>query len=168
MKYLVREKLFAIGDDYWIEDERGERAFYVDGKVLRIRDTLELRDARGAEVAVIRKKLVSLRDAMTVERGGDVLVTVRKKRLTLLRDVFRAELASGEELEVRGDIVDKEFDIEYEGERLARISRKWFRMRDTYSIDVEREDADAGMLIAIAVCVDRLVDKEHEREHGED
>ncbi|MCM2420512.1 hypothetical protein G3I60_26545 [Streptomyces sp. SID13666] len=161
MKYLVREKLFAIGDDYWIEDERGDRAFYVDGKVLRIRETLELRDARGDEVAVIRKKLVSLRDTMTVERGGDVLVTIRKKRLTLLRDVFRAELASGEELEVRGDIVDKEFDIEYEGERLARISRKWFRMRDTYAIDVEREDADAGMLIAIAVCVDRMVDKEH-------
>ncbi|MEU3463328.1 LURP-one-related family protein [Streptomyces sp. NPDC006733] len=161
MKYLVREKLFAVGDDYWIEDERGDRAFYVDGKVLRIRETLELRDAQGNEVAVIRKKLVSLRDAMEVERGGDVLVTVRKKRLTLLRDVYRAELASGEELEVRGDIVDKEFDIEYEGERLARISRKWFRMRDTYAIDVEREDADAGMLVAIAVCVDRLVDKEH-------
>lgn len=169
MKYLVREKMFAIGDDYWIEDERGDRAFYVDGKVMRVRETLELRDARGTEVAVIRKKLVSLRDTMTVERGGDVLVTVRKKRLTLLRDVFRAELASGEELEVRGDIVDKEFDIEYEGERLARISRKWFRMRDTYAIDVEREDADAGMLIAIAVCVDRLVDKEHEEHdrHGD-
>ncbi|MET9220397.1 LURP-one-related/scramblase family protein [Streptomyces sp. NPDC088197] len=164
MKYVVREKMFAIGDDYWIEDEHGRRAFYVDGKVLRIRDTLELQDPDGNEVAVIRKKLVSLRDAMTIERDGDVLVTVRKKRLHLLRDVFRAELASGEELEVRGDIIDKEFDIEYEGERLARISRKWFTLRDAYAIDIEREDADAAMLIAVAVCVDRMVDKEHEDE----
>ncbi|MFF7155931.1 LURP-one-related family protein [Streptomyces sp. NPDC008139] len=164
MKYVVREKMFAIGDDYWIEDEHGRRAFYVDGKVLRIRDTLELQDPDGNEVAVIRKKLVSLRDAMTIERDGDVLVTVRKKRLHLLRDVFRAELASGEELEVRGDIIDKEFDIEYEGERLARISRKWFTLRDAYAIDIEREDADAAMLISVAVCVDRMVDKEHEDE----
>ncbi|MBD0737132.1 LURP-one-related/scramblase family protein [Streptomyces sp. CBMA29] len=162
MKYVVREKMFAIGDDYWIEDEHGRRAFYVDGKVLRIRDTLELQDPDGNEVAVIRKKLVSLRDTMTIERDGDVLVTVRKKRLHLLRDVFRAELASGEELEVRGDIIDKEFDIEYEGERLARISRKWFTLRDAYAIDIEREDADAAMLIAVAVCVDRMVDKEHD------
>ena len=36
----MREKLFSIGDDYWIENEAGERAFKVDGKALRIRDTL--------------------------------------------------------------------------------------------------------------------------------
>ncbi|WP_329134287.1 LURP-one-related family protein [Streptomyces sp. NBC_01476] len=161
MKYVVREKMFAIGDDYWIEDERGDRAFYVDGKVMRLRDTLELKDSTGAVVAVIHKKLVSIRDAMTVERDGQVLVTVKKKRLALLREVYRAELASGEELEVRGDLIGKEYDIEYGGERLARISRRWFSLRDAYAIDVERDDADAGMLIAIAVCVDRLVEKEH-------
>jgi uncharacterized protein YxjI len=164
MKYVVREKMFAIGDDYWIEDERGHRAFYVDGKVLRLRDTLELQDAGGAVIAVIHKKLLSLRDAMTVERDGQVLVTVRKKRLALLRDVYRAELASGGELEVRGDLIDKEYDIEYEGERLARISRRWFSLRDAYAIDIEREDADAGLLIAVAVCVDRMVEKEHGEE----
>ncbi|MYS20350.1 Uncharacterized protein YxjI [Streptomyces sp. DvalAA-14] len=164
MKYVVREKMFAIGDDYWIEDEHGRRAFYVDGKVMRLRDTLELQDVNGAVVAVIHKKLVSLRDTMLIEREGETLATVRKKRLTLLRQVYRAELASGEELEVRGDLVGKEYDIEYEGERLARISRKWFTLRDAYAIDVEREDADAGMLIAVAVCVDRLVENEHGEE----
>ncbi|MDX6353488.1 MAG: hypothetical protein QOF98_391 [Streptomyces sp.] len=160
MKYVVREKMFALGDDYWIEDERGERAFYVDGKVMRVRDTLELQNPSGAVVAVIRKKLVSIRDKMTIERDGDVLVTVKKKRLTFLRDVYLAELASGEELEVHGDLIDKEYDIEYGSERLARISRKFFSLRDAYAIDIERDDADAGMLIAIAVCVDRLVEKE--------
>jgi uncharacterized protein YxjI len=166
MKYVVREKMFAIGDDYWIEDERGQRAFYVDGKVLRVRETLELQDPGGDVVAVIHKKLVSLRDAMTVERDGQVLVTVRKKRLALLRDVYRAALASGEELEIRGDLIGKEYDIEYGGERLARISRSWFSLRDAYAIDVEREDADPAMLIAIAVCVDRLVEREHGEDHG--
>jgi uncharacterized protein YxjI len=167
MKYVVREKMFAIGDDYWIEDEDGRRAFYVDGKVLSVRDALELQDPDGNEVAVIKKKLVSLRDSMFIERDGRTLVTVKKKRLHLVRDVFRAELASGEELEVRGDLIDKEFDIEYQGERLARVSRKWFTLRDAYAVDVEREDADAGMLIAIAVCVDRMVDKEHGEDGGD-
>ncbi|SDM94235.1 LURP-one-related/scramblase family protein [Actinacidiphila guanduensis] len=162
MKYVVREKMFAVGDDYWVEDENGRRAFYVDGKVLRVRETLELQDPSGQVLATVHKKLLSLRDAMTIERDGEVLVTVRKKRLALLRDVYRAELASGEELEIRGDLIDKEYDIEYEGERLARISRRWFSLRDAYAIDIEREDADAAMLIAVAVCVDRLVEKEHE------
>jgi len=162
MKYVVREKMFAIGDDYWVEDEDGHKAFYVDGKVMRVRDTLEIQDAQGETVAVIHKKLLSVRDAMTVQRDGRVLVTVRKKRLHFLREVFRAELASGEELEIRGDLIGKEYDIEWDGQRLARISRRWFRVRDSYAIDIERDDADAGMLIAIAVCVDRLVDGEHD------
>ncbi|MFD5408836.1 hypothetical protein ACFV4Q_15730 [Streptomyces nojiriensis] len=37
MKYLVRDKMPAIGDDYRIEDEDGRHAFLVDGKALRFR-----------------------------------------------------------------------------------------------------------------------------------
>ena len=123
MRYLVREKLFSIGDDFWIEDEEGRRAFYVDGKVLRIRETLAIQDPQGRELAVIHKKLLSVRDAMTVERDGETLVSVRKKMFTPFHESFRAELASGEELEIRGDIVDKEYDIEYGDERLARAEQ---------------------------------------------
>ena len=41
-KYRMREKVFAIGDDFWIEDDSGERAFKIDGKALRVRDTFVL------------------------------------------------------------------------------------------------------------------------------
>ena len=44
-RYQMREKLLSIGDDYWIEDEAGRRAFKVDGKAVRVRDTFVLRDA---------------------------------------------------------------------------------------------------------------------------
>ncbi len=43
-KYRMREKVFAIGDDFWIEDDSGERAFKIDGKALRVRDTFVLED----------------------------------------------------------------------------------------------------------------------------
>jgi hypothetical protein len=36
----MRQKLVAFGDDFWIEDESGRRAFKVDGKMLRVRDIL--------------------------------------------------------------------------------------------------------------------------------
>ena len=35
----MREKLLAIGDDFWIENDRGERAYKVNGKALRVRQT---------------------------------------------------------------------------------------------------------------------------------
>ncbi|MFD4152012.1 hypothetical protein ACFWR4_04580, partial [Streptomyces hydrogenans] len=43
---------------------------------------------------------------------------------------------------------------------LAHISRRWLRVRDTYAVDVVREDADAALLIAVAVCVIRMAERE--------
>src|ERR1044072_8909053 len=39
-KYRMREKLFSIGDDYWIENEQDERAVKVGGKAMRGRAQL--------------------------------------------------------------------------------------------------------------------------------
>ncbi|MET9555453.1 LURP-one-related family protein [Streptomyces sp. NPDC006645] len=164
MKYLVRDKIFAIGDDYWIEDEQGRQAFLVDGKALRLRDTLELKDPQGRVLVTLRQKLLSLRDAMTIERDGEPLATIRKKRLSLLRNHYRVALAEGTELDVSGRILDREFAIEYDGELLAHVSRRWFRVRETYAIDVLRDDADASLLIAVAVCVIRMAEKEREED----
>ncbi len=156
MRYLVRERVFGIGDDFWIDDEHGERAFLVDGKALRVRQTFELKDPDGEVVAVIRRKMISLWETMEVERGGKSLATVRKKRFTPLRHRFRARLADGTTLSVHGNVLDKEYDIEAGGHRLARISRKWFRVRDTYAVDVRRPDADVPMLLSLAVCIEAL------------
>ncbi|MFD9031836.1 LURP-one-related/scramblase family protein, partial [Streptomyces sp. NPDC059567] len=107
MKYLVRDKIFAIGDDYWIEDESGRHAFLVDGKALRLRDTLELKDPLGQVLITLRQKMFSLRDAMTIERDDRPLATIRRKRLSLLRNHFRVTLVEGTELDVSGRILDR-------------------------------------------------------------
>ncbi|MFN2175669.1 MAG: hypothetical protein ACK2U3_06930 [Anaerolineales bacterium] len=39
-RYQMRQKLVSFGDDFWIENDRGQKAFKVDGKMLRVRDTL--------------------------------------------------------------------------------------------------------------------------------
>ncbi|QGV79549.1 LURP-one-related/scramblase family protein [Streptomyces ficellus] len=161
MKYLVRDKIFAIGDDYWIEDENGRQAFLVDGKALRLRDTLELKDPAGRVLVTLRAKVLSLRGAMTVERDGEVLATVSRKRLSLLRNHYRVALAEGPDLDVSGRILDREFGIERDGKALARVSRKWFRVRDTYAVDVVDEGvADTALLIAVTVCVIRMAEKD--------
>ncbi|MFJ7195836.1 MULTISPECIES: LURP-one-related/scramblase family protein [unclassified Streptomyces] len=162
MRFLVRERLFSVGDDYWIEDADGRKVFLVDGKAMRLRDTFELKDARGRILVEIRQKLLSLRDTMLIERDGEQLARIKRKRLSLLRNHYRVTLADGTELDVSGRILDREFAIEYDGELLAQISRRWLTVRDTYGIDVVREDADTALLIAVSVCVIVLADKERE------
>ncbi|MFG2601826.1 LURP-one-related/scramblase family protein [Streptomyces sp. NPDC048462] len=162
MRLLVRERLFGIGDDYWIEDADGHKVFLVDGKAMRVRDTFELKDAQGRIVVEIKQKLISLRDTMLIERDGEQLAKVKRKRLSLLRNHYRVTLVDGTELDVSGKILDREFAVDYDGELLAQISRRWLTVRDTYGIDVVREDADTALLIAVAVCVIVLAEKEHE------
>jgi len=76
-RFVMREEMFSIGDDYWIEDGDGNRVFRVDGKALRFRDTFVLEDASGREVAKIQERKLSLRDKMAIERDGHTIATVR-------------------------------------------------------------------------------------------
>src|SRR6185503_19557534 len=87
-KYRMREKLFSIGDDYWIENENGDRVFKVDGKALRIRDTLVLEDTSGAELFTIQEKKLHIRDTMEIDRGGQTVARVQKALITPLRERF--------------------------------------------------------------------------------
>ncbi|MFK4065328.1 LURP-one-related/scramblase family protein [Streptomyces sp. NPDC029674] len=164
MRLLVRDRVLGIGDDYWIEDDRGRKVFLVDGKAMRLRDTFELKDTQGNVVIDIHAKMLALRDTMVIERAGDPLATVKRKRLSLLRNHYRVELVDGTELDVSGKILDREFAIEYDGELLADISRRWFRVRDTYGLHITRDDADPALLLAVTVCVIRLSEKEREAE----
>jgi uncharacterized protein YxjI len=158
MKYLVRERIFGIGDDFWIEDEQGRRVFFVDGKVLRLHQTFELKTADGRILATSHKKAMTMRDTMVVERDGAGAATVRKKVISPFRDRFSVEFAEGHEWTVRGSILDKEYMIEDDrGQVIAEISRKWFRTRDTYAVAVDPYTVDVPLVLSVAVCVDALI-----------
>ena len=155
MKYQMREKLFAIGDDYWIETDGGEVAFRVDGKALRVRKTLVLETPEGDEVLTIRKKILSIRDKMEIVREGRTVATVEKALFTPLRDRFSIEGEGGKEMEARGNIVDHEYRIERDGDGVAEVSKRWVSMRDTYGIEIA-EGQDDALLLAVSVCIDQL------------
>lgn len=166
MRYQVKEKLFSVGDDFWVTDEQGHDAFLVDGKALRLRETFELKDSSGRVVATIRKKMLALRDSMDIERDGDVIATVRKALISPLRHRSSVELAGGGELEAVGSILDKEFEIRSGGTVLARVSRSWFRIRDTYGVETAPGQDDA-LLLAVAVCLDRIHHDEQDHDDRE-
>ena len=154
-KYRMREKVFAIGDDYWVENEAGERAFKVDGKVLRIRDTFVLADPSGAELYTVKKKLLKIRDTMGIERGGQTVATVKKALITPFRERFSISVEDGEDMEAQGNIVDHEYRIDRGGDRVADVSKRWFRMRDTYGIEIAPGQDDA-LILAVTVCIDQM------------
>jgi uncharacterized protein YxjI len=154
-RYRMQEKLFAIGDDFWIENEGGERAFKVNGKVLRVRDTLALESPNGQELYSIQEKMLHVRDTMEIERDGRKVATVKKALVSPLRDRFSIDVEDGEDMEAKGNIVDHEYKIERDGDEIAQVSRRWFRLRDTYGVEITPGQDDA-LILATVVCIDQM------------
>jgi uncharacterized protein YxjI len=154
-RYRMREKLFAIGDDYWIDTDDDQHAFKVNGKALRVRSTFVLETPSGNELLTIREKKLRIRDTMELERNGETYATVKKALVTPLRERFHIELADGRELTAKGNIVDHEYEIERDGHKIAKVSKRWFRVRDTYGIEVA-PDENAALILAAAVCIDEM------------
>jgi len=155
MRFRMRTKMFSIGDDYWIENDAGDKVYKVDGKKLRIRKTWVLEDRSGAELYTVREKKLSIRDTMRIERDGDTVATVRKALISPLRDRFKIELGNGEELKAKGSITDHQYKIERDGKRVAEVSKKWFRIRDTYGIEIDGSE-NAPLILAACVCIEEL------------
>jgi uncharacterized protein YxjI len=154
--YLMHEKLVAIGDDYWIENEEGKREFYIDGKAFRLRDTLILKDAHGEDLYKIQERLLKIRDTMDIKRADNGLAaTIKKALINILRDTWKVEIPDGPEMEIKGDILDHEYRINIEGEKIAEISKKWFHIRDTYGVEIE-PGHDNALILAITAALDQM------------
>jgi uncharacterized protein YxjI len=150
--YQMRQKMLSIGDDFWIENDRGEKVFKVDGKALRVRKTLVLEDRNGKELFKIQERMLTIKDSMEIEdAGGNRVAMVKKAMITPLRERWSVDIPGGKDLEVQGNIVDHEYRIG----NVAEVSKKWFRIADSYGIEIAPGQNDA-LIIAVAVIIDTM------------
>jgi uncharacterized protein YxjI len=158
VRYQMREKLLSIGDDSWIDDEAGEHVFKVNGKALRVRQTLIFEDLDGNALCKIQERKLRVKDSMEIEAAdGDRVAMVKQAMLTPLRARFDVKMEDGPDLRVQGNIVDHEYEIEADGTKVAEISKRWFRVRDTYGIEIAPGQDDV-VVLAVAVAVDAMAD----------
>ena len=153
--YQMQQRMFSIGDDFWIENGTGQRMFKVDGKALRVRETLELQGPDGRALYTIREKLVSVREVMTIEGPAGQVAKVSKALVSPLRERYQIELASGGQWTAQGNITDHQYEIEGPAGRIAEVSKRWFAIRDTYGIEVAPGQDDA-LVLAVAIVIDQM------------
>lgn len=159
-RYKIRQKLISIGDDFWIENAKGQKVFKVDGKALRIRKTLEFEDANGKRLAQIKERLISIKDTMVIEdANGRDIATVKKALIAPLRDKWNVNVKGGADLVVQGNILDLEYDIKQGRKKVAEVSKKWFTITDTYGVEIEDGQNDI-LILAIAIAVDMMAHEE--------
>jgi len=151
-RYRMRQRMISIGDDYVIENDRGERVFKLDGKALRIRKTILFEDMDGRELCKIQQRMLRLKDSMEIEGpDGNRIAIVKKAMIGPLRERWIVKPEDGPDLHVQGNIVDHEYRIERDGAKVAEVSKRWFRVRDTYGVEVAPDENDVLILATAAV-----------------
>ena len=155
-RYQMRQKLIAFGDDFYIENEAGQKVYKVDGKVLRVRDTLKFKDMRGNVLCQIQERMLRIKDVMAIEDGsGNKVAEVKKALIAPLRDRWTVKIRNGPDLEVQGNILDHEYEIKDGHHKVAQVSKKWFRIRDTYGVEVAPDQEDV-LILAVTVALDQM------------
>jgi uncharacterized protein YxjI len=155
--FVMREKLVSVGDDFWIETTGGRRAFKVDGKALRVRDTMKLKDAAGTVVAEIQERMMRVRDTMEIDRPGLPSASIKKAMIAPLRERWTITADDLGEIAIQGNLVDHEYTFEHDGSKVAEVSKRWVRVRDTYGVEIQ-PGAPVALILAATAAIDEMRD----------
>jgi uncharacterized protein YxjI len=152
--YVLNQKLVSLTGDLWIEDGQGNHAYEVDGQLLSLRGTHVLKDLSGQELYEISKPLAPhLHRTIEVKKAGQTVATVQEALFNLGGDKFTITLAAGQALTVRGDWMNREFQVtDGSGQVVMTASRAWFSMHNAYGIQITGGlEVPLGLAIAIAL-----------------
>ena len=155
-RYKIRQKLVSIGDDFWIENQEGNRVFKVDGKALRIRKTLIFEDMDGNKLCKIQERLLAFKDTMAIEGpDGDQMAVIKKGLIAPLGDHWTVKVNNGPDLDVQGNILDHEYSINERRRKIAEVSKKWLSLTDTYGVEIDEGQNDI-LILAVAIAIDMM------------
>jgi uncharacterized protein YxjI len=155
MRYLMKQKIFAWGDDFTIKNEAGEEAFFVDGRAFSLGNKLSFQDMAGRELAFLRQKLLSWGPSYEITCRGELMATVKKEHFTLFRCRFSIDVPGPGDLEAQGSFSDYNYRFTRGRKTSAEVSMKWFSMSDTYGVEV-MDDEDALLILASTVVIDMI------------
>jgi uncharacterized protein YxjI len=157
--YVIRERMFRMGEDSDITDDSGQPVLHVDGKVLSLHNRLVLQDPSGREAGQVHRKLAALRPTYEITIGGKHVAEVRKHLFTPFGDRFTIDVHGAGDLEINGDLLDHEFTIERDGSTVATISKRWLSITATYAVDVAPGEDDV-LILASVLALDLAMDAE--------
>ena len=159
--YMIRERLFRLGEDSDITDEAGQPVLHVDGKVLSLHNRLILRDPAGRETGQVHRKLAALRPTYEISIGGKDVAEIRRHLLAPFGERFTIDVHGAGGMEIDGDLLSHEFTIQRDGQTVATISKRWLTMTASYAVEVSPGEDDL-LILASVLALDLAIDAEHD------
>jgi uncharacterized protein YxjI len=164
MRYVMKQKLFAWGDDFVIKDESGNDMYSVDGKAFSFGDKLSFQDMDGTELAFIKQRLMSWGKTYEIYRDGQLAAVVKKELFAFLHHRFMVDVPGPDDLEAEGNFLDREYEFRRGENVVAAVSKRWFSWTDTYGVEIA-DGEDQVLILASAVVIDQACHPDDGKRH---
>jgi uncharacterized protein YxjI len=149
MKLYLKQKVFSIGDKFFIYDENGEEKYRVEGEIFSFGKKMHVYDLKDREVAFIHQKVMSFLPHYYIERNGVEIAQIVKK-LTLFYPKYEIQ---GLNWTIDGDFFDHEYIIKNGDRTVVSVSKQWLTWGDTYEIDIALGEDEIN-----ALCTALIID----------
>ena len=157
-RYIMRQRMVALGQDFTINNYAGQPCFRIDGKVRLVKESLKFRDMQGNLIYKLDEKVLRIRESFNILDANDrVVAKVHNAIVDPLRERFTIELSDGETMTTMGKVIWAQYDISRGGHQVAKISKQFSWIgRDQYVVDVVQGENDL-LILAITVVIDMMV-----------
>ena len=159
--FRLEQELWFLGGRFTISDELGLARYQCEGSFFQIPKTFTIRDMQGNLVSQIEKEFLSFLPTFKVNLASGESFTLRKE-WTLFKPRYQIENLN---MIIQGDFWDMDFDLEKDGQVLARISQEWLRLTSTYNIEVY-DESYADLVISLVVAIDYVKAMEANSSNG--
>ena len=153
-EFLMQEKLFSIKDKIKVLDiDKKELGIFIS-KLISIGKNYRLYDINDQEneILTIKEKIISIRSTYSFFKGtkdDENLIGKLKAKLVSIKPKYWFEDPEGNKLfTMKGSIFKLKYTVFLEDKQVAEISKKFFKIKDTYGIRIDASlDDDSAMLI---------------------
>lgn len=153
MKYYMKSKIFKLKEDFWIKDENGKEAFFVDNKLISV--GLQFNIQKDNNVLYEVKQRLALMPKYEVIKDSEVVASINKK-LTFVKDKIKVDSKYGELL-ITGNLFDRNYEIYKDNKKIVTVKKELLALADNYSIDIDFKDE--AFILSLIVIIDDIRDK---------
>lgn len=149
MKLYIKEKVFSLGDKFFVMDEDGNEKYIVEGEVFSWGKKLHVYDCHGGEAAFIKQELFTFLPRFTVYAGGVEIAQV-KREFSFFVPRYTIE---GLGWEIEGSFWEHDYQITKGGHPIVTITKEWMTWGDSYELDIANP-ADEIIALAVVLTID--------------
>jgi uncharacterized protein YxjI len=157
-RYIMRQRMLVLGQDFLVNNAAGQPVFKIHGKVRLIKEALTFSDMQGRVLYKLDERVIRIRESFDIVKpNGQLAAKVHNAIIDPLRERFTIEIPGGQNMTTLGKVIWAQYDILRDRQQVARISKQFSWIgRDQYVVDVVRGEDDC-LVLAVTVVIDMMV-----------